>query len=287
MIKKTLSCFVVGLLVFNLSTVSYAQAKSSEVNTSLVNVEQLVKQNLTENEKEKINNDYGYLKKCNINVDLITDIKVNDGKNVYNIEYPNNINESITVEYKDGAYILDVIQGNDKKDHLVIKDGNMYLDGNKIEEQRANIVVSNVDTNKQDITMPMADRDMYNTLSAPYGSSADYNSMQRVESCSNVELHKFLKDMTVSVLSSILGYYVFVGLVGSVASGVSSGILSAFSGSTSSGLSYKNYIYYHKNGYYISAIGGNVLKNNVRWYEKISYGGKSTVIPTYSVYKQY
>lgn len=106
--------------------------------------------------------------------------------------------------------------------------------------------------------MPLADRDRYNTLSCPYGNSSDYNKMNSVVKKFNLELTTMIKNTTVTVLASILGYYVFVGLTGTVA-----------------------------NGHYIKAIGVTVHKNNLIWYEKINYGGKSKVIPTYSVYKQY
>ncbi|MTI53635.1 hypothetical protein [Geosporobacter ferrireducens] len=255
---------------------------------STINAEQLTKQNLTTDEKEKIKNDYNYLTKCKVDVDLINDIEVvKDGKNVYKIEYPNNIKESITIEYKDGTYIMDVSQGKNKSNNLVITDKDIYLDGNKIEVQRENVVVSKEEASAQDTIIPMADRDRINTLNCPYGSSADYNDMQYVESNFNVPLTTMLKNITVTTLSSILGYVVFVGMTGAVASGIASGILTSFSGSTSDGLSYKNYVYYHKDGHYIQAVGGFVEKNNVRWYEKINYGGSSTVIPTYSIIKYY
>ncbi|MDU4862273.1 MAG: hypothetical protein E6356_02685 [Terrisporobacter othiniensis] len=282
MVKKILSYFLSGLLVFNLSTVSYAQIKSSVVH--LANIEQLTKQNLTEDEKEKIKKDYNYLRQCAIDVDLIYDIEVNNGKNIYKIEYPNDIKESITIEYKDGAYIMDVDQGNNISNNLVIKNENIFLNGNKIEVERESVVISK---EEEDIPMPMADRDYYNTLSCPYGKSSDYYISKGVVKNFNVELTTMIKNITVSVLASILGYYVFIGLTGAVASGVASGLLSSFSGSTSKGLSYKNYIYHHKNGHYIKAIGATVQKNNVRWYEKTNYGGKSKVIPTYTVHKQY
>lgn len=282
MVKIILSYFLSGLLVFNLSTVSYAQIKSSVVH--LANIEQLTKQNLTEYEKEKIKKDYNYLRQCAIDVDLIYDIEVNNGKNIYKIEYPNDIKESITIEYKDGAYIMDVDQGNNISNNLVIKNENIFLNGNKIEVERESVVISK---EEEDIPMPMADRDYYNTLSCPYGKSSDYYISKGVVKNFNVELTTMIKNITVSVLASILGYYVFIGLTGAVASGVASGLLSSFSGSTSKGLSYKNYIYHHKNGHYIKAIGATVQKNNVRWYEKTNYGGKSKVIPTYTVHKQY
>ncbi|WP_343337025.1 hypothetical protein TPELB_21480 [Terrisporobacter petrolearius] len=282
MVKIILSYFLSGLLVFNLSTVSYAQIKSSVVH--LANIEQLTKQNLTEDEKEKIKKDYNYLRQCAIDVDLIYDIEVNNGKNIYKIEYPNDIKESITIEYKDGAYIMDVDQGNNISNNLVIKNENIFLNGNKIEVERESVVISK---EEEDIPMPMADRDYYNTLSCPYGKSSDYYISKGVVKNFNVELTTMIKNITVSVLASILGYYVFIGLTGAVASGVASGLLSSFSGSTSKGLSYKNYIYHHKNGHYIKAIGATVQKNNVRWYEKTNYGGKSKVIPTYTVHKQY
>ncbi|MBN9645817.1 hypothetical protein J0L31_02400 [Terrisporobacter glycolicus] len=282
MVKIILSYFLSGLLVFNLSTVSYAQIKSSVVH--LANIEQLTKQNLTEDEKEKIKKDYNYLRQCAIDVDLIYDIEVNNGKNIYKIEYPNDIKESITIEYKDGAYIMDVDQGNNISNNLVIKNENIFLNGNKIEVERESVVISK---EEEDIPMPMADRDYYNTLSCPYGKSSDYYISKGVVKNFNVELTTMIKNITVSVLASILGYYVFIGLTGAVASGVASGLLSSFSGSTLKGLSYKNYIYHHKNGHYIKAIGATVQKNNVRWYEKTNYGGKSKVIPTYTVHKQY
>lgn len=68
---------------------------------------------------------------------------------------------------------------------------------------------------------------------------------------------------------------------------VANEIVSKFYQSESKGLSYKNFVYYHKNGRYISKIGGYVQKNNVRWYEKINYGGSSKVIPTYKITKYY
>lgn len=179
---------------------------------------------------------------------------------------------------------MDVDQGNNISNNLVIKNENIFLNGNKIEVERESVVISK---EEEDIPMPMADRDYYNTLSCPYGKSSDYYISKGVVKNFNVELTTMIKNITVSVLASILGYYVFIGLTGAVASGVASGLLSSFSGSTSKGLSYKNYIYHHKNGHYIKAIGATVQKNNVRWYEKTNYGGKSKVIPTYTVHKQY
>lgn len=101
---------------------------------------------------------------------------------------------------------------------------------------------------------------------------------------SNVPLNKMIKDITNTALATIIGC---IGIVTGISSAVASFIISQFPQSTSKGLSYKNFIYYHKNGHYVSKIQGYVQKNNVRWYEKINYGGKSSVKATYTVNKIY
>jgi hypothetical protein len=282
-----------GVFAANNTNKDGSLTSSEAAIVSTENLEQLAKQKLTKNEKEKVKNDYNYLRKLSVDVGLIHDIEVvKNGKNVYKLEFPNNIKEDVTVEHKDGEYIMDVSQGKDKSDNLVLKGKDIYLDGNKVLVSKdlvskEDVLVSKGDVSAQDIIVPMADRDEYVLTSSPYGVSADYDKYQYTNSTSSIYLSKQLKDLAMATLVTIVNVFVFVKTYGVVPSYVALNIINAFPNSTSYGLSFKNYVYYHKNGHYLTAVGGYVQENYVRWYENTNFLGRSKVIPTYTVLKLY
>lgn len=283
---KILSSFLAGIIVFNMTSLVHAsEINSMNVNNSIGNMEQLAKQKLNEEEQSKIEKDYKYLTKCGLDVNEIYKIDVNENnENEYKFKYPNNAKETVIIKYNNGEYSLDIRDNKNKKhDKVVVDKDDVYLDGYKIELEESETVYEEGKVSVEDTIMPI-DRDTYNCVKCPYGSASDYNNMVSTQKNSNVPLNKMIKDITNTALATIIGS---VGIVAGISSTVASFIISQFPQSTSKGLSYKNFIYYHKNGHYISKIQGYVQKNNVRWYEKINYGGKSSVKATYTVNKIY
>lgn len=289
MVKKglgILSSFLASIIVFNMTSLVHAsEVNSMNINNSVRNIEQLAKQNLNEDEQLKIEKDYKYLTNCGLDVNEIYKIEVNENsENEYNFKYPNNANETVIIKYNNGEYSLDIRDNENKKhDEVVVNNGDVYLDGYKIEPQVSETVYKENKVSSADLITPR-DRDTYNVTQSPYGSASDYNNMVATQTNANVPLNKMIKDLTTTALATIIGG---IGIVAGISTAVAGFIVGQFPQSTSKGLSYKNFVYYHKDGHYIDKIQGTVQKNNVRWYEKINYGGKSSVKPTYTISKLY
>ncbi|WP_455543181.1 hypothetical protein [Intestinibacter sp.] len=283
MLKKVVisSILIAGLTLSNLSSITYSYANDniSNYEFSSEQIERIVGREITYYEENKIENDFIFLKEHGIDVDLIYDIEFNDNY-VYKLKYSNGIKESITLEYKNEKIILDIKQG-EKHDLIEVnKKSNEICENGQIVKIVEDIELAE-GVDETELIMPL-DRVEYNVIKPPYGTASDYNSMQYMKKCASVPLAKQMKDYTVSALSIILND---INPVIGLSFDIANTIIGYFPESTSHGLSYKNYVYYHKDGHFISKVGGTVDKNNVRWYEKENYSGKTFVKATYTIKK--
>ena len=282
--KKMLSGLLTLVMVFSNTMGVFAANKTNKDESltsskaaivSTENLEELAKQTLTTDEKEKIKNDYNSLSKVSVALDSIYDIEaVKNGKNVYKIEYPNNIKEDITIEYKDGEYIMDVSQGKVISNNLIFKCKDVYIDGYKVHQE--DVVVS-----KEDVVVPKQDvsalddiiqsrGDFYNTSYAPYDSAGYYNDYDHTESTTSVYYGQAFRWLSMTAVIAFINYYAKFKGVGQY---VASALVAAFPNSNSEGMSFKNQVYYHRDGHYIPAMSAYVNENYVTWYENTNYYG--------------
>lgn len=282
-IKKRMYLVLVFVLVIGILPMKTLYAEEQIVFND--HIENLISKDLTNQDRKEIKEDLRIFSDCGITMELIYEIKVNSINKVYKLKYINGFAEEtieeVIIQHDNSKLIINTKQGN--KQDCIIKDGkNFYLNGNKMKLEEETINTN--DTSIDNTIEPMADRDIYNVIKCPYGVASDYNDLRYTETKANIPLEKKLCDYTTIALSVTLNY---LNPVIGISFDVANEIVSKFYQSESKGLSYKNFVYYHKNGRYISKIGGYVQKNNVRWYEKINYGGSSKVIPTYKITKYY
>lgn len=294
MLKKFLGGILAGIMIFNstLSTFALSTAESNDT----IDIEKLISVELTPSLEKQIKHDISVLDKCGQSSELLFEIDIEEKGYIYKFKYDNDIVSEVILTEKDGTCELDITEG-EIHNTLFIDKEELYLDGKEVTvtEETSTEMYSD----ESSPIMPLADRDVWIVKTPPYGAKADYNNLIRSVKVQYLELRNTLKNITVGALAGVVvstgvgisgGMGVAIG--SSIGSSIASEIMSSLKAyNTTNGLSFQNFIYYHKNGHYINSKNMYVQKNNVRWYPNVTVNDKdkpnSKIIPTYTCTKYY
>ncbi|MGM9533116.1 hypothetical protein [Intestinibacter sp.] len=277
MLKKYLSIILSMLIVLNCSLTVFAEETNYQKNISdkgNIDIDLLVSREISDTERKQIEDELKVLSLYGENLDEIIKININGGKYVYIVKSFDDdlLSELSVTKNEEGLQQLNIKEG-EKEDTVLKKEGDLYIDGEKI------IVESSVSISDNDTQiMPLADRDRWVTNACPYGKSSDYSKYIGVRTNPDIKLGKMLEEYTRKGLAKALihGISASLGLSGIAESIVNSScdraadkLLDKAFGSykNTKYLSSKTYIYYHgTQGHYIESKNMMVEKDNIRWY---------------------
>lgn len=277
MLKKYLSIAVSILILLNISLPIFAEdINNKEYSNQQKNIDLdlLVSGEINEYDKDKIEKELEILKIYGEDLNEIIKVNIEEEKYVYVVKsFEDNLLSELSItKNKEGLQQLNIKEG-EKEDVILIKEGNLYIDGQKIISENS----IQIDYNNIQI-MPMADRDRWVTQVCPYGKASDYSKYIGVRTNPNIKLGKMLEEYTRKGLAKALiaGICSALGLSGIGSSAVSKScniaankLLDDAFGSykNTKYLSSKTYVYNHgKEGSYIESKRMMVEKDNIRWY---------------------
>lgn len=260
--------------MFTLSSIAPTFAQSKKSTYTNIDIKSLVSENIDSREEERIQQDISILDNYGQNIDNIEKIDIGESENIYTLKFSNGVNSKISnSKHANGINQLSITEG-DKHDTIFIKNGEVYLDDKKVEISAS---TEEIETSEDNIPVPLADRDSWSVKYAPYGSSSDYSKLIGTRTCASITLSKAINSTTQAALITILfslggGEFGLAALATAARrtalESIALTIIQNFTSTQgkSKYLSSKTYIYYHKNGNYISSKNMYVQKNNTRWY---------------------
>lgn len=222
-------------------------------------------------------------------------VKVGDvDKTEFKVEIGDIQNRIVVLEDSDEKVVIQIKQDEICNILKIYKNGDLVLDGNKVEITREKNITSESTIPE---VMPRAGATIYWKDKVSYGSSSDYSNYLKNENISDINLNKMLGDIALSALITVLGGAIGYAVGGAVGAGVGGIVSFATDAGTkiysylkardsqSTHLSCKSIIYTHKNykSGYIPSLFTYIYKFKTTCYSKAGYGGEKS--PEVEAYK--
>lgn len=212
-------------------------------------------------------------------------VKVGDvDKTEFKVEIGDIQNRIVVLEDSDEKVVIHVKQDEICNILEIFKNGDLVLDGNKVEITREKNIT--LESTVPEV-MPRAGATIYWKDSVTYGTAADYNVFKKNENVSNIALTQQIYKIALSVLVEIMGA-AMSGLEGELVSfalGASDDIYQYFIDKDpySKYMSCKSKVYTHKNysSGYIPSLFTFIYKYDSTFYSKASYAGAQKNVKVY------
>ncbi len=209
--KKIISIFLIfSILLLSNGSFAYSEPQllaSSKLDTSL-----LANQKISSTALLQINSEIDALEKYSVDVSNIRDINITPDRNEYILDY-DGVKENVCIEINNSATTI-TADNHNKSNTIIFKaNGDVYLDGNKVEithqpsvDRNASVIMSGVVWKREKSLKP-------------YGSltSSDYDNYL-ASGTQNIALGEALDALTVTALSTLIGLtHPYVGIAVSIA----------------------------------------------------------------------
>lgn len=241
---------------------------------------------------DEIYRDLEMIDSLGLNIEQIVNATVNADEMIqYDLELTDTITDTITVEKRDDAIIMNAVEGENENELIIQDDGAIYLDGKRIviEEDEENLECKDdldyENSSNINITQSTGGWYWYESGKAPdLAKKASYKSYPTspTSKCANLALHEAIKSIAIGVLVSILVNYLTGGSGAITLAGTGkdtlAGILTGFVSydPTTKNLSAKYFVAKSKNN-------NRCRKKKCYIYSKKNYKGKQSTTIEYGV----
>lgn len=227
-----------------------------------------------------------FLDKYNMEKEILSKVHKNkDNSLTYSYNLPNNVVSQITPQKTADGQVLKILEGDLYNEVMFKKNGEVYLNGKRvIADITTTEVPASIDnqTAQNVVIQPLMIEEYY-TTACPYGSSSNYSVLNRTVVNANVAFSNAWLSITVGAFATIMGV-LCPALTFSSALIASCITLFQSSNPTSSSASFKDYIYRHTSGYFVTQILAVEKHKSVLW-PLANYQGNSTTKYSYFNHK--
>lgn len=277
------------MLVNSPNNIKIVKAEDTD---SKVDIESLIEnseENFSKKEMGEIENDIDIMESLGVleearNVE-IESTKENDFE--YEVEYKGVVNNISDIDYTAEGVSFKSEQDDINDTVEIREDGKIFLNGEEIEYSSVDNEVG-----ANECLVVANDSQRWFQKKCPYGKASDYSVSGGTSKCSDINLKRAIKDISMSAVIAIICAVCGAGAIASFCAGAAYTFICEYRPSAK-GLSYKVKKYYNKNTYhwwtgaYISAIRKSVMKYSYTWYTKYNYKGKKCYNTAYWMKEQY
>ena len=289
-VKQIMStALIIALTVTMFGNIRFCYVVKADTAKCGVDVDDLLEQaedGMSDEEMEIIENDVEVLETFGITM-LAKDINIVSEENsfIYEIKYAGQQNEVSNIEYTSEGVSFDCAQGDLKNTVEIKEDGNVYLDGCKVD------INDDYAENNCEYVFKENDSQRWFQKKCPYGKASEYTKNGGSKKCADINLKHAIKDISMSAFITILCTALGAGAVASFCASAAYTFITSYRPGAK-GLSYRVKKNYHKScgwlsGSYIRRINKEVTKYSYTWYTKYNYKGKTCKNTAYYIVERY